>query len=147
MCWGVNTHMTDGEGGLVPQGWDRVYNDEGESGASQLSVPPSPTPFPSSPSLILTIILVLAFFCIPENTEEWGIYFWTITVHTSYWNSLWIISFFWIISDHTPTHVKVLLDPEKKPEIVNAGTPDQPSQADSLGKTEQTHLLGGGSTT
>ena len=76
MCWGVNTHMTDGEGGLVPQGWDRVYNDEGESGASQLSVPPSPTPFPSSPSLLVTIILVLAFFCIPEeekNTEEWGI--------------------------------------------------------------------------
>ena len=65
--------MTDGEGGLVPQGWDRVYNDEGESGASQLSVPPSPTPFPISPSLLVTIILVLAFFCIPEeekNTEE-----------------------------------------------------------------------------
>ena len=77
--------MTDGEGGLVPQGWDRVYNDEGESGASQLSVPPSPTPFPSSPSLLVTIILVLAF-CIPEEkkTQKNGVYFWIITVHTSY---------------------------------------------------------------
>ena len=73
MCWGVNTHMTDGEGGLVPQGWDRVYNEEGESGASQLSVPPSPTPFPSSPSPLVPIFLVLAFFCIPENTKECGI--------------------------------------------------------------------------
>ena len=82
--------MTDGEGGLVPQGWDRVYNDEGESGASQLSVPPSPTPFPSSPSLLVTIILVLAFFCIPEEkkTQKNEVYFRIITVHTSYRNSL-----------------------------------------------------------
>ena len=78
--------MTDGEGGLVPQGWDRVYNDEGESGASQLSVPPSPTPFPSSPSLLVTIFLVLAFFCIPEEkkTQKNEVYFRIITVHTSY---------------------------------------------------------------
>ena len=76
MLGGEYTYMqrvTDREGGLVPQGWDRVYNDEGESGASQLSVPPSPTPFPSSSSLLVTIFLVLAFFCIPENTEECGI--------------------------------------------------------------------------
>ena len=73
MLGGEYTYMqrvTDGEGGLVPQGWDRVYNEEGESGASQLSVPPSPTPFPSSPSPLVTIILVLALFCIPEEKKH-----------------------------------------------------------------------------
>ena len=78
--------MTDGEGGLVPQGWDRVYNDEGESGASQLSVPPSPTPFPSSPSLLLTIILYWPSFAFlkKKKTRKNEVYFRIITVHTSY---------------------------------------------------------------
>ena len=150
MCWGVNTHICNGwqmgKGGSCPKGGTGSTTTKGKvvQASSQSHHPPHH-------SQVLRHFLSqyswykpsFAFLKTPKN----AVYFWIITVHTSYWNSLWIISFFWIISDHTPTHVKILLDPEKKPEIVNAGTPDQPSQADSLGKTEQTHLLGGGSTT